>query len=152
MKIRCFLILICFTWLLDAPLASYAETGKQKKEEGVYNLPPGNKENIYNQPPKDKTPSKLYLTRYELIISSMVLTFGVIVLLLQFLLMKSADIKSEGIISAFTVTLIIVGALFLIAAGYKTEDITPVIGLFGTVAGYVLGKETNKKKEKNEEK
>ena len=39
-----------------------------------------------------------------------------------------------------SVTLIIVGSLFLVTAGYGNTQIAPIIGLLGTVAGYLLGR------------
>jgi len=36
-------------------------------------------------------------------------------------------------------TIIISASLFLMTAGYNENQLTPVIGLFGTIAGYILG-------------
>jgi len=36
--------------------------------------------------------------------------------------------------------LIITGALFLVVAGYTDKQMAPVMGLLGTLAGYLLGK------------
>jgi hypothetical protein len=38
------------------------------------------------------------------------------------------------------VTLIIIGTLFFITAGFDSTQIAPALGLFGTIAGYLLGK------------
>ncbi|QTA83229.1 Uncharacterized protein dnl_56240 [Desulfonema limicola] len=42
-------------------------------------------------------------------------------------------------------TLVIVSGLFLITAGYSQEQISPMIGLLGTTAGYLLGKTETEK-------
>jgi hypothetical protein len=41
---------------------------------------------------------------------------------------------------AFAITLIIIGTMVLICAGYSNDQIAPAMGLFGTVAGYLLGR------------
>jgi len=42
--------------------------------------------------------------------------------------------------NVFTVTIIITAGLFLMTAGYSSEQIAPMYGLLGTVVGYLLGK------------
>jgi hypothetical protein len=41
----------------------------------------------------------------------------------------------------FGLTILVSGGLFLIAAGYSEDQMSPVIGLLGTIAGFVLGKD-----------
>jgi hypothetical protein len=41
---------------------------------------------------------------------------------------------------AVALVLIVNGTLFLVTAGYNAEQITPALGLLGTVAGYMLGR------------
>jgi hypothetical protein len=36
--------------------------------------------------------------------------------------------------------LIVTGTLFLVAAGYDAQHIAPSMGLLGTIAGYLLGR------------
>ena len=38
------------------------------------------------------------------------------------------------------INLIVTGTLFLISAGFSAQQISPGLGLFGTIAGYVLGR------------
>lgn len=69
------------------------------------------------------------------------LLFGVIVIIVEFLIIKKLDnVRSEGAIKFISVTLIIIGGLFLITSGFSGEEIAPIVGLLGTVAGYLLGK------------
>lgn len=42
----------------------------------------------------------------------------------------------------FILSMVIAASLFLIVAGFGQEQITPVIGLLGTITGYILGKQT----------
>ena len=41
-------------------------------------------------------------------------------------------------------TLVITAGLFLITSGYSQQQIAPMIGLLGTIAGYLLGRATEK--------
>lgn len=69
------------------------------------------------------------------------LIFGVIVIFVEFLIIRRLDnLRSEGAIKFISVTLIIIGGLFLITSGFSGEEIAPIVGLLGTVAGYLLGK------------
>jgi hypothetical protein len=57
----------------------------------------------------------------------------------------------EKLSNVFTVTIIITAGLFLMTAGYSSEQIAPMYGLLGTVVGYLLGK-TRSTDAKNENK
>lgn len=80
-------------------------------------------------------------TTIEIVLSVAILLFGAIVLALQtFLIVKlplawtpSAILRLNG------VTLIITGGILLVTAGYSNQQIAPVIGLLGAIAGYLLG-------------
>ncbi|MBD5803568.1 hypothetical protein AZOA_30090 [Azoarcus sp. Aa7] len=72
--------------------------------------------------------------------SAVVLIFGIVVLVLCAGLMRSSRPSSEAILRVFGTVLIITGALFLVVAGYTDQQVAPVMGLLGTLAGYLLGK------------
>jgi hypothetical protein len=84
-----------------------------------------------------------YLTSLEYLLSIAVLLFGLIIIGLEIYLVKSNIISSDAVVKFIVVTLIITGTLFLITAGYDNNQIAPAIGLFGTVAGYLLGKSSS---------
>ena len=50
-----------------------------------------------------------------------------------FLIADSAFCTESGL------SLIIVAAIFLVVVGYTSEQIAPVMGLLGAIAGYILG-------------
>lgn len=77
-------------------------------------------------------------------ISAVVLLFGLIVLLLATYLIRIGK-SSESVLRIFGTVLIIVIAVFLVVAGYTSDQIAPVMGLLGTVAGYLLGKDSSPK-------
>jgi hypothetical protein len=74
-------------------------------------------------------------------ISAVVLLFGLIVLLLATYLIGIGK-SSESVLRVFGTVLIIVIAVFLVVAGYTSDQIAPVMGLLGTVAGYLLAKDS----------
>ena len=46
------------------------------------------------------------------------------------------------ILRTYGTVLVLILAVILIVAGYSNDQITPVIGLLGTIVGYLLGKES----------
>ena len=73
-------------------------------------------------------------------ISASVLMFGVLVMVLMTVALRRTDLQPDAVLRLFGTTIIIVGALFLIVAGYTETQMGPVMGLLGTIAGYLLGK------------
>jgi uncharacterized membrane protein len=74
-------------------------------------------------------------------ISTVVLVFGLLVILLATYLIKAGK-NTEAVLRIFGTILILTMAVFLVVAGYTDTQIAPVIGLLGTIVGYLLGKET----------
>ena len=79
------------------------------------------------------------LSNQELILSMVVILFGVYAATLQYKLLLSAKSNADEALRTLTVTLIIVISLALVSSGYGKEQITPVLALFGTIIGYLLG-------------
>lgn len=96
---------------------------------------------IPNPSPSAAPPPHKNWTNVEIWLSVGILVFGTIVLVLQtWLIYKSkAHWSSKSILRLNGLTLIITGALVLVTASYSTNEIAPVIGLLGSVAGYLLG-------------
>lgn len=95
--------------------------------EGV-NLPPVS---------TDLVPTK---SSQEVWLSLGVLVFGMIVVLSQAFIINRRQEPLSQSLKYLSVSLIIVGSLFLVTAGYGNSQIAPIIGLLGTVAGYLLGR------------
>lgn len=81
-----------------------------------------------------------FLTDFEYGLTLVILLFGALVLLAEYLLLRHAKKSSYELMQLFAVNLIITGTLVLISAGYSAEQIAPAMGLFGTIAGYLLGR------------
>src|SRR5262245_8398122 len=73
------------------------------------------------------------------------LLIGVIIIALQVhLLIRGGKTWDALSIRITGITLIITAALFLITAGYSDRQMAPVMGLLGTIGGFLLGKSDRK--------
>jgi hypothetical protein len=72
-----------------------------------------------------------------------VLIFGIIVIIVMGVLVLKNSSAGE-VLRLFTVPMIIVAAVFLVVTGFSKDQITPVTALLGTLAGYILGVQSQK--------
>lgn len=72
-----------------------------------------------------------------------VLAFGLLVIITMAVLVIRKS-QAGDVLRLFTVPMVIVAAVFLVVTGFSNEQITPVIGLLGTLAGYTLGVQSQK--------
>lgn len=84
-----------------------------------------------------------------LFLSLCLLVFSLFVFALMTYLIRLGK-EPDQILKVFGSVLIVVSAVFLIIAGYSEKQIAPVIGLLGTVAGYILGKSAGNHSESNQ--
>jgi len=81
-------------------------------------------------------------------ISVVVLAFGAITILLAAYLIRG-ERDGQVILRILGTISIITFAVFLIVAGYSDQQIAPAMGLLGTIAGYLLGKDQGRPREQN---
>ena len=98
-----------------------------------------------NLPPPDATPlnapiAKSFLSSTEGELALVVVGLGVLVIIALTFALRFKQGSADDAIRAYAITLIIIGTLVLICAGYSNDQIAPAMGLFGTVAGYLLGR------------
>src|ERR1700722_1578417 len=86
-----------------------------------------------------------FLSTDQFILSTIIVCFGLLVILLEVFLVIKRKIPYDVLVKFIVITLIIFATLFLIAAGYTNNQIAPAAGLFGTIAGYLLGKSNQTK-------
>jgi hypothetical protein len=72
-------------------------------------------------------------------ISTIVLFFGLCVMFMSARALMRG-IPAAAVLRLFGMLTIIVMSVFLIVAGYNTEQVAPVVGLLGTLAGYLVGR------------
>lgn len=74
-------------------------------------------------------------------LSLSVLGFTVVALVMVTLLLWRSKSSEAQVLKIFGVLSILGLSALLLVAGYSNEQLTPIVGLFGAVAGYLLGKE-----------
>jgi len=80
-------------------------------------------------------------TPYEFWLTVLIVAFGIAVILLLLWHSRTiADRKVEDVSRPIIVIALITSALVLVTAGYSNDQIAPAFGLFGTIAGYILGR------------
>ena len=73
--------------------------------------------------------------------TALILLFGLIIVGVEYLLLRNRQHdKVEEFSKFFVITVIIIGTLVLIGSGLDNNQIAPAVGLFGTIAGYLLGR------------
>ncbi len=139
---------IFFLWLLFG-IICIAQEPKNSNDTARTKLINPNMKPQLSDIPQNDSPSEDgdfkfgYLTSYEFGLSISVLLFGLIIICFEVYLIKTSAINHESTIKVIIVTLIIIGTLFLISAGFNNNKIAPALGLLGTIAGYLLGKASN---------
>lgn len=94
-------------------------------------------------PPKAPTPGSNFLSTSEGELSIVVIGLGLAVIMALSVILYKKDATADSAIRAYALILIITGTIVLICAGYSNDQIAPAMGLFGTVAGYLLGRKAN---------
>lgn len=95
--------------------------------------PPGA---IAHAPP----PGANFLSTSEGELALLIVGLGLVVMIALSVVLWKKETAAEDAIRAYALVLIIIGTIVLICAGYSNDQIAPAIGLFGTVAGYLLGR------------
>ena len=89
------------------------------------------------------------ISSWEFALSLIVLGFGILVLAFEVFLVLKLRISEDNTVKFIIVTLIITATLYLITAGYDNNQIAPAVGLLGTIAGYLLGRQDRTDKLEN---
>lgn len=82
------------------------------------------------------------LSSYEFVLSLLIVILGIIIIFLQYRLfsLRQNGFESDDVLKVNSITIILIGGLLFVTASYDAEQIAPAVGLFGTIAGYLLGK------------
>lgn len=71
-----------------------------------------------------------------------VLGFSCVALMLAAALLWRANASPHQVLRVFGVIAILGFSALLLVVGYNNEQLTPIVGLFGAIAGYLLGKDS----------
>lgn len=99
---------------------------------------PNNLPIIEPKPFSGSVPSLLSSREFFLALVS--IFFGLVILIIEYRLLSKSYSSGDQILKVLVVTTIIIATMFIITAGYSSAQIAPAIGLFGTIAGYLLGR------------
>jgi hypothetical protein len=98
--------------------------------------------NIVDPPPLNVTeaggPGNLFSWQ-EIQISTIIFIFAIIALILFYIMVKN-ERATPFILRIYVIVILVFGTLFVVSASYNTQLVAPVIGFFGTIAGYLLGR------------
>lgn len=76
-----------------------------------------------------------------------VLLFSFAALILATALLWRTGAPAHHVLRVFGVITILGFSALLLVIGYSNEQLTPIVGLFGAIAGYLLGKDSQSKEE-----
>jgi hypothetical protein len=88
----------------------------------------------------------------EVLFSSAILAFGLVVMGIFAFLAHTRALDGDQVFKLMGLTIVIVLLVYLIPAGYGQAQITPVIGLLGTMAGYFFGRPSRSASERSSRK
>lgn len=79
----------------------------------------------------------IYLATSILIVTALALVLG------TFLMWKKST-NGQDVLRLYGVVIIVGLSALLLVVGFSNDQLTPIVGLFGAIAGYLLGKESPK--------
>jgi len=103
------------------------------------NLPPATPEEITPKTAVGMIQDGTLSSFREIDITLVVLAFGMLALILLYLIVRNERTK-EFELRIFIVTILVFGSLLVMSAGLGEDQLSPVMGFFGTIAGYILGR------------
>lgn len=145
MKILFFLtFLVLVAYPTNKTVSQTLDSPEIKKVDSIKKIKNSEQESLVIKPSKVKGS---YRTNEEMSLTIYFLIFGAFVLSIASILMYKYSHEPEITFKYFIITLLIIGMLLLIIIGLNQDQISPAVGLFGTIAGYLLGK-TDLRKDK----
>ena len=75
-------------------------------------------------------------------LSTSILLLTALALILGTALLWKRNYAGQDILRLYGVVIIVGFSALLLVAGFSNDQLTPIVGLFGAIAGYLLGKES----------
>lgn len=79
----------------------------------------------------------------ELKITVLIFAFGLISLTVFYFLLR-LEHATPYTLRLFVIIILVFGTLMVVSSAYTTDQIAPIVGFFGTIAGYLLGRTERK--------
>ena len=95
--------------------------------------------------------SKSVFADEEIVKTILVTAFNLVIFLFLLFRIKVDRMEADDYIRVLILTLVICASMYLIAAGWDNQQTAPAFGILGTIAGYLLGKESSRQKTKEPE-
>jgi hypothetical protein len=139
------LLAACFLGTVCAVMAQ-EPTGstpvKAAPPSGVSTFRQPSKPNIANRNLSEEPPSVWLWT--QSIIATALLLFAASTTWIIFRLVKEAKEISDRVFKMYTLNIVVFVGTLLIVIGFSDSQIAPMMGLLGTIVGYILGSPHNK--------
>lgn len=74
-------------------------------------------------------------------LSVSLLAFSTVALIIASILLWKSKASPQHVLRVFGILSIVGVSALLLVAGYSNDQLTPIVGLFGAIAGYLLGKD-----------
>lgn len=87
------------------------------------------------------TPTQPWSSDLVQFLSISLLAFTTFALIMASVLMWRTNASPQHILRVFGIVAIIGVSALLLVTGFSNDQLTPIIGLFGAIAGYLLGKD-----------
>jgi len=78
-------------------------------------------------------------TSGEFRMTGVIFLFGLVAMVVFYLLLR-LEKATPYTLRIFVIIILVFGTLLIVSSAYTTQQISPVVGLFGTIAGYLLGR------------
>jgi hypothetical protein len=132
---------VIFIYLNNPGYTQTSDTNKKNQTQEVKPNPKPKKDTIDRSVIKpNNLPNIHSRTDEENKVTIMLLVFGIIVLIIAAVIIYKFAQDVNHLFKYFIIILIIIGSILLILIGYDKDQITPAVGLFGSIAGYLLGR------------
>ena len=76
-------------------------------------------------------------------LSISLMAFTILTLILASVLLWRSNASPQHVLQVFGILAIIGISALLLITGFSNDQLTPIIGLFGAIAGYLLGKDSS---------
>lgn len=98
----------------------------------------------YESPPGKEIEGSNPFESVELLLSLFFLGFGLLVVAFEVYLVRKDKITLDYAYKCIVITVIIICSSILVTAGYSNNQISGVLGILGSIAGYVMSKGSSK--------
>lgn len=78
-------------------------------------------------------------TSGEFRLTAIIFIFGLIALGIFYFLVRH-ERATPYVMRIYVVIILVFGTLLIVSSAYSTAQISPIVGFFGTIAGYLLGR------------